>query len=286
MKRLSIILASLILASPLAAYALEGTLEKVKSSGTITFGYREDSPPFSFLGDDKQPTGYSVDLCKQVAAGVRQQLNLPKLSVNWVPVNADSRFSALTDGMIDLECGTTTHTLSRQEQFDFSLLIFVDGGSLIASKNAGANNLGDLSGKKIAVIANTTTEQYLRKVLEKRSITAQLINVKDPTEGIAALEKGSVAAYAADRLVLITTALKAKGVAKLKLLDEDFSYEPYALMLRRGDPDFRLAVDRVLARLYGSNDIEAIFKRWFGFGEDVAPSPLLAAMYYLQALPQ
>src|SRR5262245_6878978 len=256
-----------------------GTLDKITGSRVITLGHRTDSRPFSFTDDKKEPAGYSVDLCKQVVASLQQQLKLPELKIKWVPVTAESRFSAVTKGEIDLECGTTTATLARQETVDFSNLIFVDGGALLLRIDHPAEKVSDFAGKRIAVTAGTTAEKRLPEVLKARKINAQTIVVKGELDALAALESGKVDAYANDRVVLFGLALKGKDPSKLALLNADFSYEPYALMMRRNDAAFRLAVNRALARLYASDAIGEIYNRWFGkFG---APGNLLLAMYYL-----
>ena len=261
-----------------------GTLKRISDSRVITLGHRTDSIPFSFIGDDKQPAGYTVDLCKRVVTSLQQQLKLPELRIKWMPVTAENRMSAVSKGEIDLECGTTTATLSRQETVAFSNLIFVDGGGILLRMDHPAQRLADLAGKRIAVTAGTTAEKRLPEVLKTRLINAQVVVMKGEQEPLAALEGGKVDAYANDRIVLFGLALKGKEPAKLAMLNADFSFEPYALMMQRNDPAFRLAVNRALARIYTTDAIGEIFNRWFGkFG---APSDLLLAMYYLNALPE
>ncbi|MGH7342212.1 MAG: amino acid ABC transporter substrate-binding protein, partial [Candidatus Rokuibacteriota bacterium] len=238
--------------APAAALAqdLQGTLKKIKDSGTIVLGYREQSLPFSFRGDDGKPTGYSVDLCQRIATGIQQQLKLPKLDVKWVAVTPESRIASVVNGTIDLECGSTTNSLSRQEQVDFSHMTFVDGGSLLVKADKVAA-MQDLGGKKIAVIPGTTTETAVRAALQKSFVSAQIIPVKEHHEGLAAVESGSADAYASDRVLLIGLAVTAKE-GKFAVAEQYLSYEPYGFMLRRGDAPFRLGVNRVLSSLYRS----------------------------------
>jgi glutamate/aspartate transport system substrate-binding protein len=272
-------------AAPAAAQALDGTLKKVKDSGTLNLGYRESSPPFSFLGADKRPIGYSIDLCMQVASAVQKRLNMTDLKLNWVPVTPESRIQAVTNGTVDLECGSTTASLSRQEQVDFSLMTFVDGGSLLTMASTNLKGVGDLAGKKIGVAPGTTTEKSLAEFLKAEFVQAQTVQVKDHAEGLAALQSGRIDAYASDRGILIGLALTAGGdLRRFSIGNLAFSYEPYALMLRRNDAAFRLAVNRALAELYRTGRIVPVFNRWFGaFGE---PSVALQAMYKLNGLPE
>ncbi len=280
----SILLAALLASSACATSQGQGTLARIKETGTITMGYRDSSPPFSFVGSDQQPAGYSIDLCKRVATTVQQSLGLASLQTKWVRVTPENRIQAVASGTIDLECGSTTNTLSRQEQVDFSDLTFVDGGSILVTIASGVRSLADLGGKRIAVIPGTTTEKALVDALRKAQVNAQILSVKEHAEGIAALEKGLAQAYASDRVLLIGLGVGSKERSNLALVDEYFSYEPYGLMLRRDDPAFRLAVNRTLASLYRSGEIAPIYDKWFAaLGR---PSTLLQAMYLLYGLPE
>jgi ABC-type amino acid transport substrate-binding protein len=283
-RSLALLFTLCILAGQAHAEALTGTLKKIANTRTIALGYWESAPPFSYVDPAGTPTGYSVDLCTRIVEGVKQQLKLPSLSVKWVPVNAETRFRLVVDGTIDLECGTTTNTLSRQELVDFSHMTFVDGGSLLVTDASRIETIGDLGGKRIAVMPGTTTETTLTETLAKRGIKAQIVKVGDHAMGIAALENGTADAYASDKVVLIGLGRTARDPLKLNLLDQYFSYEPYGLVLRRGDAPFRLAVNRVLSRLYRSEEISMVYRKWFGdFGK---PGSLLEAMYILHGLPE
>jgi glutamate/aspartate transport system substrate-binding protein len=279
-------LVALALWLPVVAGAqdLQGTLKKIKDSGTITIGYREQSVPFSFKGTDGKPAGYSVDLCQRIATGVQQQLKLSKLDVKWVAVTPETRVSSVVNGTIDLECGSTTNSLSRQEQVDFSHMTFVDGGSLLVKTSQKLAAFQDLSGKKIGVVPGTTTETAVKNALQKAFVTAQLVPVKDHREGLSALDAGTIDAYASDRTILIGLAVTANDPAQYAIAEQYLSYEPYGFMLKRGDASFRLAVNRVLSSLYRSGEIMQIYGRWFGkLGQ---PGNLLIAMYALHALPE
>src|SRR5262245_46454095 len=282
-RLLNTLFVTILLTSPVYGQHQQGTLDKIKTTKTISLGYRESSFPFSYIGDDKRPTGYSIDLCTRVAAGLQQQLSLSDLAIKWVVVTPENRLAMVANGTVDLECGSTTNTLSRQEQVDFSFMTFVDGGSLLVGSNANINRLSDIAGKRIAVIPGTTTEKVMAEALKKANLTAQMIKVKEHADGIAALENGTADAYASDRVILIGLAMTSKDPTKWAIADQYFSYEPYGLILRRGDPDFRLAVNRVLARLYRSGEIVPVYERWFASFERT--SNLLQALYLLHSLP-
>ena len=281
---LSTLFVAVLLTSPVYGQQQQSTLDKIKMTKTITMGYRESSFPFSYISEDKKPAGYSVDLCMHIAAGLQQQLGFADLPINWMVVTPANRLAMVVNGTVDLECGSTTNTLSRQEQVDFSYMTFVDGGSLLVHSNANINRLSDMAGKRVAVVPETTTEKVMAEALQKAKLTVQMIKVKEHADGIAALESGTADAYASDRVILIGLAMTSKDPTKLAIADQYFSYEPYGLMLRRGDADFRLAVNRVLARLYRSGEIVPVYERWFGSFERT--SNLLQAMYLLHSLPE
>ena len=279
-----VFLTTLVLAGPAFGQDLDGTLKKIKTSGIFTIGYREAAPPFSFPGPDKRPVGYSIDICMHVAGEIQKQLGIDNLKLNWVPLTAENRIDMVAHGKVDIECGTTTMTLSRQEQVDFSLMTFIDGAGLLTAAGVNWRGAADLADKRIAVIPGTTTEKALSDVLKKEFITVQIIKVKDHLEGLAAVEKGSADAFAGDRGTLAGIAITSKDPRRFALANVVFSYEPYGLMMRRNDAAFRLAVNRAVAGLYRSGGIVPIYERWFGaFGK---PSEGIQAMYLLNGLPE
>ena len=282
MKR---IIVALILILPLvAAYADGGALSAIQKSGVIRLGHLSDSPPFSYSDDKGAPQGYSVELCNHVAQNVQRQLNLASLRIEWVPLTLQERIRAVRDHKVDIECGTTTWTLSRQQDVDFSLMTFVDGATVLVRGDSDMLHISDLDGKKIAVVPTTTTASTLQAAVKSRMLTTVIVPVSSPDEGVAKLRQGTVDGYASDRVLLLGQAQAIKGAGNFRVLDEDFSVEPYALVLARGDPDFRLAINRSLAGLYRSGEIGAIFDRWLGrLGR---PSSLLTALYYLQSIPE
>jgi len=284
LRSLTLLLTIALLAGPALAAEPEGTLKKIKRTNTITLGYRESSRPFSFVGDDGKPAGYSVELCTRVAESVGKELALPKLQVKWVKVTVENRMQAVANGTIDLECGSTTASLSRQELVDFSNMTFVDGGSLLVTDSSSILGVTTLGGKRVAIIPGTTTEKSLAEALKKHTVSATMVPVKDHAAGVAALDSGAADAYASDRVILIGIGRTSKDPAKLSLVEEFFSYEPYGLMLRRGDAAFRLSVNRSLASLYRTGEVVPIFEKWFG--SMTTAGRLIGAMYLLNAIPE
>ena len=274
-----LILIVLLFAAPLTGAQ---TLDKIRKSGTITLGFRPDAVPFSFIGQQEQkPSGFSIDLCERVVQGLMRTMKVPSLKVVWQPVTSADRIDQVTSGKVDLECGTTTVTLGRQARVDFSLITFLDGGAFIArDKGAAPRSPQEMRGARIGVSAGTTTEKALRKLIADNGSGAEVVTVANHVEGVTMLVDGKIAMYAADRTVLIGLLVNVGKVTPLQLLDFMFSYEPYALMMRR-DPDFRLAVNRELAAVFREGEIKGIYNKWFGqFGP---PQELLQALYVIQA---
>jgi ABC-type amino acid transport substrate-binding protein len=267
------------------AIVAAATLDQIKKSGEIRLGYRTDAPPLSFNDPSGQATGYSVELCKRIAAAVKDQLKLKDLKTTLVPLTSEDRINAIINNRADIECGATTITLSRSEKVDFTLMTFVTGGGLLTLANSGIDSLGNLAGKSVAVVTGTTSEAALQKYLHKNLIDAKVVVVADRSEGMKQLQARKVDAFASDQVVLIGEILTAADPRAYNLAGDLFSFEPYALVVRRNDADFRLVANRAIAQLYRSGQIEELFNRWFG-QVGVQPTPVLKAMYLLQALPE
>lgn len=280
---LQLLLTSLLAALAAPAFASSITLDRIKGTGTITFAYRANASPFSFADRDGHVRGYSAELCTAIAASIQQALKLPSLKIEWMAVDAADRLNAVASGRADAECGTTTITLKRMEQVDFSVPIFVDGGSVLIRAKSKLTKLADFRGHKLAVIPGTTTEDALVAALNLQNAQATLVPVDDARKGAALLADGKVDGFASDRIVLADLRLGAPRNNAFEVLGSDFSYEPYGIVVRRDDPDFRLAVNRAIVGLYKNGGIDPIFQRWLApLGR---PGPLIHSMVYLMSIP-
>ena len=260
------------------------TLQRVRDSGTLKIGYRLDAAPFSFRNSIGEAAGYTVDLCRAIAASVKDELGLAAIDVAYVPVGAIDRFDAVAERRIDLLCGATSMTVQRRATVDFSIPTFIDGAGVMYSAN-GPDSFEQLAGRKVGVRGGTTTEDALRTTLSQLSVAADVVPVFDHADGIERLETGELAAYFGDRAILQYMAQRTPtGGADLRLSDRYFSHEPYGLALERGDTEFRLVIDRTLSRLYRSGAIEQIFVK--NFGPTAQPSELLLGLFLSNALPE
>ena len=261
------------------------TLEQIKNNEEIRIGYRETEPPMSFLNKDKQPVGYSIELCLRIVNEVKSMLQNPNIATRYVPITASNRFEALRNNSIDILCGATTKTLSRAELVDFTQLTFITGAALLSLKSTEVKGISDLKGKKVAVVKDTTTIDIVQKTLRKKANDAKIVPVDSAAEGMDLVIKGEVAAFASDQIVLIGLVVTHTDPKQFAVSEEVFSFEPFALAVRRNDADFRLVADRVLSRLSRSGDIKKVYKQWFGKYITEVPD-LLEAMYILNTTPE
>ena len=282
--KLGIILLIVFFISPLSAQELTGTLQQIKKSGQIKIGYRESEPPMSFLDKEGNPTGYSIDICMGIVTEVENKIGMD-VKVEYVPVTADERFKALGDNKIDILCGSTTKTLSRSELVDFTQLTFVTGASLMTLKDNKTLDSAGFDGAKIGVVKATTTAVALEKLIHETSTNAEVVLFNSAKESIEALRKKKIDAFSSDQIVLIGIALKEHDPMNFMIKSTVFSFEPFALAVRRNDADFRLIADRVISELYRSEKILAIYDKWIGtFSRKRLP--IFDAMVKLNATPE
>lgn len=266
------------------AQSAPDTLARIKAGRQINVAFSGDSLPFSYVEKGDQPAGYSIDLCRKVIGHIGRTVGVPDLKVNWLVGTVAERLQMVASGKADLDCANTTATQTRMRTVDFSGLIFVEAGGLAVAADSPLQKLADMDGKRIGVIAGTTTEQRLLQALKDRGVNAKVTRLKDGTEGIAMLESGSLDAFAGDKIKLVGLAAQAKDPSKLALVAEDLSFEPLAFAVPRGDSNFRLEVNRALTAVYVGGEIDAIFRKWFAaFGR---PSALLASVFVLNAVPE
>jgi ABC-type amino acid transport substrate-binding protein len=260
-----------------------GTIDQIRANQTIRVAYREDAPPFSYKDTNgTEPAGYIVDICRAVAKKLSDQMGVSSLKVSYVPVTSANRFDIIKSGQADLLCEATSATLSRRAQVDFSIPTFIDGASLLVN-DPTIRDLKSLAGKKIGVLAGTTTESAVQAALKAVATTAEVVPAKTHAEGIAALDDGKVSAYFGDRSILLYLLKDSKSPEKLKFADTYLTIEPYALALPRSNDEFRLAIDTALSHIYLSGDISKIFAQTFG--DKAKLSETVKLLYLTSALP-
>lgn len=266
----------LITLAPCAAGAQDkppaiDTLKRIRDTGVLTLGVRETSVPFSFLDAQKQPQGYSVDLCLRVADAIKAELRMPKLDVRFVPVSSSNRIPALVEGKIDLECGSTTNTRDRQKEVAFAYTIFVAGIKMLAKKSSNVSSIEDLRGKTVVVTKGTTSEKMLRTLNDERLLKITFIESPDHGVSFKAVEEGRAVAFPMDDVLLYGLVSKARNPDDFAVVGKYLSVEPYAIMLRRDEPAFEKIVNRALIDLFQSGEIRRLYAKWFNTRELTVP---------------
>ena len=249
--------------TPARTQDLEGTLRKVKETGTFTIGYRESSLPLSYLDEGLQPVGFSIELCKQVVDAVKAKLGAPGLTIKYNPVTSANRIPLVANGTVDIECGSTANMTARQKQVGFSYTVFVPQFRWIARAKGDINTADDLRGKTVVVTAGTNTALFVTKMNNDDKLGMTVVQGKDHAESFLLVETGRASAWMEDDVLIAGFRANAKVPADFKLLDKSYPSDPYALMLRKDDPQFKTLVDDTLAKLMRSGEFEKLYVRWF-----------------------
>ena len=261
------------------------TLKRIADTGEIRIGYVPDAPPLSFEDANGNVVGYSIDLCRHITSTIKSELGLDNIEIVFTPlVSMEDRISAVENGDVDIECGATTVTLTRRERVDFTLMTFITGSAVLSRKSNPIDTIDDVSGAKIAVLKGTTTEKVMRRVIEVNEFDVDLILIDTHEEGMELLNSRKIDGYASDRAMLMGLVFfDANAQTDYALSRSPFSFEPYAMMVPRGDTEFRLIADKALASLFRTARIRRHYQNWFGrFGEPL--SPIVEAMYQFQAV--
>jgi len=239
------------------------TVEKAKSSGTLTLGYREASIPFSYLGGDGQPTGFGWEICGKVIEQVKNATGRQDLKVSIQAITAQNRIPLLQNGTIDIECGSTTNNVERNKQVAFATNYFYTGTRFIVKTGSSIKSLEDLKGKKVVSTTGTSNYQVLRKVNADKNVGFDLIGAKDHGESLLLVQQGRADAFGMDDILLYGVRASAKDPAELAVIGDAIQVEPYAIMFRKDDPTFKKLVDDTLAGLIKSGEFQALYKKWF-----------------------
>jgi len=261
MKAAAAALACALFAAP--ALAQEGTLDKIKKTGTITVGHRDASIPFSYYDDKQQPVGYAVDICMRIVSAVKQELKLSSIQVNYQLVTSANRIPLMANGTIDLECGSTTNNIERQKQVWFTNTHFVTANRWIAKKSSNIKTLNDLKGKTIVSTAGTTNIKQITEINAAQNLGMNIISANGHPEAFQMVETGRAVAFVMDDILLYSLAAQSRSPKDYAISASALSVEPYGIMIRNGDVAFKKVVDKATADLYTSGAIKPIYDKWF-----------------------
>jgi glutamate/aspartate transport system substrate-binding protein len=242
---------------------LAGTLQKIRTGGTVTIGFRDASVPFSYLGPGRRPIGYSIDLCLAIVDEIKAELGSDSIQVKYLPVNPQTRIPMVVDGAIDLECGSTTNNLERQKQVAFSPIFFVSGTKLMVRRASKFRSYRDLKGRSVAVTEGTTNEAAIKAINAREGLGISVVLFRDHDQSFAALAGSKVDAWAGDDALLYAQAAESQSPRDFAVLAEYLSYDPYGIMFRRNDPAFATVVKRTFEKLAESRELARVYEQWF-----------------------
>ncbi len=252
-----------LVAEPSVAQELTGTLKKIKDSGSITIGHRESSVPFSYYDDKQQVVGYAMDLCNKIADAVKKELKLAKLDVKLNPVTSATRIPLIANGTVDLECGSTTNNIERQNQVAFTTTHFVTANRFVSKKASNLKTVDDLKGKTITSTSGTTNIKQITEIDAQKKLGLNILPAKDHAEAFLMVETDRAAAFVMDDILLYSLVASSKSPGDYVISADALSVEPYGIMLPRGDAPFKKVVDAEMNRIYKSGEINGIYEKWF-----------------------
>jgi glutamate/aspartate transport system substrate-binding protein len=263
-----LLLAACLVASAASAQSngdegLSPTLANIKKSGTVRLGYRESSPPFSFLDQANRPIGYSLELCEAVVDEIGVEVDDPNLKIDYVKVTSDDRIPAVVQNKIDLECGSTTANAERGKQVAFSPLMFVAGTKLMVPKASPISAASDLKGKTVVVTKGTTNEQAMHAVDKKLGLGLNIVASPDHEQSYQMLVDGKADAFATDDILLYGLIARHKSQDKFRVTGDYLSYDPYGIMFRKGEPELNAVVERAFRKLGTNHDLLPLYNKWF-----------------------
>ena len=246
-----------------SAVAQEGTLKKIKDTGSITIGHRESSVPFSYYDDKQKVVGYAMDLCNKIVDAVKANLKLAKLEVKLQPVTSATRIPLIANGTIDLECGSTTNNLDRQKQVSFTITHFVTANRFVSKKSAKLKKVDDLKGKTIVSTSGTTNIKQITEINTEKNLGLTILPAKDHAEAFLMVETGRAAAFVMDDILLFSLVASSKAPKDYEISADALSVEPYGIMLRKDDPAFKKVVDDAMTAVYKGGEVNKIYEKWF-----------------------
>ena len=265
LKPLSLALAALALtAAPLAAQELTGTLKKIKETGSMSVGHRDASIPFSYYDDKQQPVGFAMDVCARIVDAVKSELKLPKIDVKYQLVTSANRIPLMANGTIDLECGSTTNNADRQKQVGFTNTHFLTASRYVSKKSSNIKKIDDLKGKTVVSTSGTTNIKQLNDVNNEKKLGINVVPANGHAEAFLMVETDRAVAFVMDDILLASLVASSKTPDAYVISSDAFSLpEPYGIMVRRDDPDFKKVADAATAKLYKSPEIAKLYTKWF-----------------------
>jgi len=263
MKKTLLAAAALFAVAGAAHAQTNDTLAKIKSSGKVVIGTRDSSAPLAYTTGDGKYTGYHVEVCNRIVDAIKNDLKLPNLTTEYTLVTSQNRIPLVTNGTVDLECGSTTNNKTRLQQVAFAPTTYVTNVRIAVKTSSGINSIADLKGKKVATTTGTTSVQLLRKHERANGVNFEEVFGKDHADSFLLLDSGRADAFVMDDNILAGNIVNAKNPAEFKIVGETLSEEPIAIMYRKDDPNFKKVVDNAVTSMMKSGEIEKLYNKWF-----------------------
>jgi glutamate/aspartate transport system substrate-binding protein len=263
-------------------------LDRIKERGQINMGHRESSVPFSYIGKSGKPIGYSVDVCMKIIDAVKAEIGAPDLKVNFVPVTSQTRIALISNGTIDIECGSTTNNLTRQKQVAYLATTFITGTKLASKKGSGIKELEDMNGKVLAVTLGTTNEKSVKRIIKEKNLDVKILPAKDHSQSWLLVNSGRADAFASDDVLLYGLISKDKKPDNFQVTGRFLSFDPYAIMVPQNDSTYQRLGNVVLADMMRDGEMLTIYNKWFAPGPTSINMPIsddLSKAFFIQALP-
>ncbi len=237
-------------------------LARIQQNKAVTIGFRESAAPFSFLDESKAASGYSIEICKRIAQEIGRKLNIPSIETKYVPVTPQTRIALIANGTVDIECGTTVNSLSRQEQVDFSYAVALAEGRLLVKTASGIHDLADLDGKIVALAAGTTADRYVQAAAERAKIKLRVLQVRDNAEGLLAVNSQRVDAFVNDAVLLGGVLRTAQNKDELTVIGKPLSFEQVAFMVGKNNSGLLTIANGTIARMLASGELRKLYDQW------------------------
>jgi len=264
MTRVSGLIVALFIAGAVCGTAsAQGTLKKIKDTGTITLGHRDSSIPFSYYDDKQQVVGYAMDICYKVVDAIKAELKMPKIDIKLNPVTSATRIPLMANGTIDLECGSTTNNLERQKQVWFATTHFVTANRFVSKKASNLKTVNDLKGKTVVSTSGTTNIKNANEINVEKKLGMNIIAAKDHAESFLTVETGRAVAFFMDDILLYSLVANSKNPSEWAISADALTVEPYGIMMRKDDVAFKKVVNGAINNLYKSGEINKIYEKWF-----------------------
>jgi glutamate/aspartate transport system substrate-binding protein len=287
MKRTMLVVLCALNAMTVAASAqpTDAALDRIKKNNAISIGYREASIPFSYLDDARKPIGYSTDICLAIVDAVRKRLDLPNLTVNWVPVNLQNRVPLVANGTVDISCESAVNTIARQSQVDFSVPFFISHTRLLVKTGSGIREVEDLAGKVVALPINSVPERLIKSIIEEKKLDTKIVPVRDNSEGYLALSTGRADAFATDDILLFGLRKTAPKPSDFEVVGRPLSFDSYGLLIQKNSTVFLSLINATVARLIRMGTMQSLYDKWFS-PMDLPISADLATTFKVEAIPE